>query len=430
MKTRPIITASVLALSLTACAIPEEAADTDGTWVGTTTTDGDVTTVVNESGSVWGNVELVEETSIGTLDGDDPYVFAQVGALAADETRIYVLDRAEAIVRVYDLNGRHLFDVGRPGDGPGEFRRPWVLGLSNEPRLIVRDLGQSRIHEFSPATGELLDDWHAPGGAPTTVTDDGLAYVYGRLPDGPDDELRFAMIGHGPDGPTGEVVRLPLNFADQPFVAVDRRMLEVAAMEARAQGLSFNVHLIPFAAQQAWALGRDGTLFVGAGETYELDARGLDGSELRVVRTIEPVPVEADEARWLRSRLTDFWRQLVPEFTWSGTEIPATKRAYISVVPDQSGRVWVVRELAGERLDGCEPDPDEFDGYLTNPCWRQPHALEAFGADGRFLGAVELPAGVRVDIAPYIRDDLMVALAEDGAGTIMVKRYRLVLSDT
>jgi hypothetical protein len=301
------------------------------------------------------------------------------------------------------------------------------LGLTSEPRLLVRDVGQNRVHEFSPDDGELVADWQAPGGAPTTVTDEGLAYVYGRLPNGPDGELRFAMIAHSPAGPAGESVPLPLNFLDQPFVPVDRRMLELAAMEARSQGLSFNVNLIPFAAQQVWSLGRDGTLFVGAGDTYELDARHLDGSVLKIVRSIEPVGVAADEARWLRARLTDFWRQLIPEFVWTGAEVPATKRSYMDVIPDQSGRVWVLRELAGERVDGCEPDPDEFDGYVKRPCWRQPYALDAFGADGRFLGAIEVPAGMRVDIEPYIREDLMVAVSEDQAGTIMVKRYRLVL---
>ena len=427
MRIRPAVAVSVVALALAACATQEDTAEGDGDWVGTVSTEGNVTTVRNESGSVWGSVELVEEASIGTLDGNDAYVFAQVASLVADDRRIYVLDRVATIVRVYDLAGRHLFDIGGPGDGPGEFRRPWVLGLTNEPRLIVRDIGQGRIHEFSPDNGELLADWRAPGGAPTTVTDEGFAWVYGRLPNGPDGEFRFGMIARTPTGATGKSVPLPLDFVDEPFVPVDRRMLELAAMEARAQGLSFNVNLIPFAAQQVWALGRDGTLFVGAGETYEFAARHLDGSELRVARSVEPVAVAADEARWLRARLTEFWRQLIPEFVWAGAEIPATKRFYMDLIPDQSGRVWVLRELAGERVDGCELDPDELDDYVNRPCWRQLYALDAFGAAGRFLGSIDLPAEMRVDIEPYIRDDLMVAVAEDQVGTVMVKRYRLVL---
>ena len=426
MRTRIAIAAFVCLVSSTAC-VPRQERESDGAWVGTITIDGKETNVVNESGSVWGTVELVEEASIGTLEGEDEYVFGRVASVATDGRHIYVLDRMATIVRVYDLSGEHLFDIGRPGDGPGEFRRPWVLGLTAERRLIVRDIGQARIHEFSADNGELLADWHAPGGAPTTVTDEGFIYVYGRLPDGPDGEFRFGMIARSPTGPTGESIPLPLRFGDQPFVPVDTRMLELAAMEARAQGLSFNVNLIPFAAQQVWALDRDGTLFVGAGARYRFEARHLDGSELHIARSVEPVAVAADEARWLRARLTAFWRQLVPDFVWTGTEIPATKRFYMGIIPDQGGRTWVVRELAGERLNDCEPDPDDFDGYVARPCWRQPYALDGFSVDGRFLGTIKLPAELRVDVEPDIRDDMMIAVAEDQAGAIMVKRYRLIL---
>ena len=37
-----------------ACSPETPELDADGTWVGTITTEGNVTTVVNESGSVWG----------------------------------------------------------------------------------------------------------------------------------------------------------------------------------------------------------------------------------------------------------------------------------------------------------------------------------------------------------------------------------------
>ena len=53
MNLRSIGAASVVVLAVVACATQEPATDTDGTWVGTITTEGNVTTVVNESGSVW-----------------------------------------------------------------------------------------------------------------------------------------------------------------------------------------------------------------------------------------------------------------------------------------------------------------------------------------------------------------------------------------
>ncbi len=71
---RKIVCAGVL-LVLGACTSPEPAANSDGTWVGTITTEGNVTTVVNESGSVWGGTAtLVEELSVGVDPGADAYV--------------------------------------------------------------------------------------------------------------------------------------------------------------------------------------------------------------------------------------------------------------------------------------------------------------------------------------------------------------------
>ena len=52
-----------------------------------------MTTVVNESGSVWGGTaRLVEEMSIGVDIGADEYMFGHVYSVAAHDDRIYVLD--------------------------------------------------------------------------------------------------------------------------------------------------------------------------------------------------------------------------------------------------------------------------------------------------------------------------------------------------
>ena len=72
---RSIVAVSVTALAVVACGPQESPPDTDGTWVGTVTTEGNVTTVVNEAGSVWGGTaRLVEELSVGVDPGADACV--------------------------------------------------------------------------------------------------------------------------------------------------------------------------------------------------------------------------------------------------------------------------------------------------------------------------------------------------------------------
>ena len=210
---------------------------------------------------------------------------------------------------------------------------------------------------------------------------------------------------------------------------VDRRMMEVGAGAAATQGLSINVNEVPFAAGPMWWLASDGTVVSGLPDSYRFEMRHPDGTVTVVEREWQPVAVNPDEARWYRARLTFFWRGLIPEFIWTGAEIPDEKRPYLELMPDESGRVWTLREIEGQRLADCDPDPAEFAGFIERPCWSQPYVMEAFGADGRFLGQVSLPDGMRRDVHPYIRDDLVVAVFEDDAGTITVKRFRLIVEE-
>ncbi len=64
-----------LVVATTGCSEPEIAGAADaGAWVGAFTTEGNVTTVVNESGSLWGApATLVEEASIGVVEGADEF---------------------------------------------------------------------------------------------------------------------------------------------------------------------------------------------------------------------------------------------------------------------------------------------------------------------------------------------------------------------
>ena len=157
-----ILVTAVLVLLLSACMPSEPTGKTGaGTWVGTITTEGNVTTVVNESGSVWGGTAtLVEEASIGVDVGDEPYLLGNVVGVGVAGARIFVLDAQVFRVRVYDYEGAHLMDMGGEGDGPGEFRGPSGLAVGAQ-RVYVRDRRTGRITVFS-TEGELVDTWPAP----------------------------------------------------------------------------------------------------------------------------------------------------------------------------------------------------------------------------------------------------------------------------
>lgn len=72
-----------------------------------------------------------------------------------EQRRIFVSDTDESTVKVFDLDGRLLMTVGRPGVDLGEFNRPTYMAIwRNE--LYVTDTFNSRIQVFDLDSGQPL----------------------------------------------------------------------------------------------------------------------------------------------------------------------------------------------------------------------------------------------------------------------------------
>lgn len=84
--------------------------------------------------------ELVEVYRIGSVDAVAEWqVLGSVPAAGFDEAgNLYFLD-APARVVVVDPGGSFLGQIGRPGEGPGEFRRPEQLDVLPSGRIVVTD---------------------------------------------------------------------------------------------------------------------------------------------------------------------------------------------------------------------------------------------------------------------------------------------------
>ena len=69
---------------------------------------------------------------IGALDGDPRYVLDRVRSpFRLRDGRVVIPNGLSRVLRVYSEEGRHLFDIGREGDGPGEIREladAWPVG--------------------------------------------------------------------------------------------------------------------------------------------------------------------------------------------------------------------------------------------------------------------------------------------------------------
>lgn len=99
-------------------------------------------------------LELQEELRLGSAT-DPELGFSQIGGVAVDRDGLmYLLERRDRQVRVYDRQGTRLRTIGRPGPGPGEFQAATGIGIIDDT-LWVRDAPTRRFSLFA-TSGELL----------------------------------------------------------------------------------------------------------------------------------------------------------------------------------------------------------------------------------------------------------------------------------
>ncbi|MFW6198612.1 MAG: 6-bladed beta-propeller, partial [Acidobacteriota bacterium] len=205
-----VLAGPTLVLLLAACAQEPAPPEDDGAWRGTVQADGAVTRVHNAAGSVWGgDGELLLKASIGVAEGEDPYIFGRIAAVTATADHIVVADEQVPVVRVYDLEGDHVRDLGRAGQGPGEYQVPRGLGVDARDRIFIRDDGRYAIHLYR-LDGTHLEtrdtQHHVSSFEPMTVTPDGRAIIYAVRSGGDGEERRRGLKTFGPDGPIGSLM--------------------------------------------------------------------------------------------------------------------------------------------------------------------------------------------------------------------------------
>ena len=410
---------AIMVVMLSACSPEEEARDiAGGSWVGTITTEGNVTTVVNQSGSVWGGTAtLVEEASIGVESGEDAYMFGRVAGIAVHRDRLYVLDSQVPTIRVYDLEGNYLLSMGREGQGPGEFERPNALEVGPEGHVLIRDRDQTRLvvlESEGAAADSLQVDKRLWGGG---------------LIGSPDNRVFTGVLMGRGDTPFDlklGVATLSLDGADPIYRDIpDSGWTRWTITTANPGGGSFSGP-VPFAPTLVWTVLPSGAIAVGVSDTYQFEVLGEDGAKTVVQRSWNRVTVDPEEGEWHALSTVFQARANQPDWTWNGPEIPEYKPAYRSFNADRAGRIWVIREGPGTGMPNCDW-PNTLDEYFdAEPCWTEAEIVDVFEEDGRFLGAVEVPEGFGWYPLPYITEDRVFAQVQDDAGTIMVKRYRLV----
>lgn len=344
----------------------------------------------------------VPTLSIGAFEGAPAYELYQVrDASRLPDGRIVVANAGSSELRVFDASGTHLASWGGPGEGPGEFgdfAAPWSVEPWAGDSIAASDMYERRVSVFD-ACGT-----HGR----TFALEDPYYRLIGLLPDG---KMFLGTVPAFVAGTMGTgMVRRNVEYA----VAVPDGSVHVALGEYPASewyifaesGMA--VYPQPFRHSAIASVWGD-LIVIGANDFYEIRAYAADGALARIVRREHDVrsPTQADQDEHLAERYADDTEQERADALAELEDMPLLENfpAFGRLLTDSRGYLWV----EDYRLPG-EPAP----------------AWTVFDPEGRVLGLMDLPPGLRI---LEIGADYVLGLVSDNLGIERVQLWPLDRSD-
>jgi hypothetical protein len=355
----------------------------------------DHTRPIWEAATVW-RLSAEPVLRIGRAEGERAQLLDRVihsrrlpfGAIA-------VTNSGNADVPLFDLQGRHLATLGRRGDGPGEFREPWLVFDQPGDSILVIDLnGRSSVFDRN---GDFVRQFRVTrpnrefqGIEPVGLFGDGTLLYRALLPDDPlwtgvvrtsVGLFRFDRDG-GLRGTLGDVPDQTLTLSPQ-----------------------FRGPLLY--GPRAYSATVDSTLWYGPGDRFELREIAFDGRILRVLRLDVPVKVVAAEdvaviLETYRARYRGTSREQASERLIAAMPVAEVQPAHLVLHVDAGRNLWVQEHQ-----------------YPEIP---RPRHWFVFDPGGRYLGRVETPTGLDVH---QIGDDFVLGRWRDELDIEYILMYRL-----
>lgn len=268
---------------------------------------------------------LKEEFSIGEGEFDED-MFAELTSVDVDSNgTIYILDRKDIKVKIFDREGNFVRKFGKDGQGPGEMNLPITIQVLSNDELVVSDALTGKLMYFT-LKGEFIREMST---AAKTI-------------------LGFTLPMFDSQG----------NILGQQIVRTEEKLMrEVRKYDGELNSLFTvasidNTNLVqgkinPFQVVIFYQLGKDNAIYCSNPDAYEIKVLNSEGKMVRrILKDYDPVAVTEKDKE-------DFFER-VPEIVGpikDRIEFPKIYPAYQNFTIDEEWRLFV-RTFEKGKKDG------------------------------------------------------------------------------
>jgi hypothetical protein len=354
-----------------------------------------------------GELVLVEDLRIGSLD--DPRLgFSQIRAIeVGDDGSMYVLEGQDREVRIYAPDGTLVRRFGGRGSGPGEFQNPFGLTLAGDTVAVAEVGGNGRLTLFD-RDGNLGRTIQVPAvDVPTEVETVRLRIQPFRMrSDGRFEGTVVTMSmasAAGADRP--DSIMAPRILFDREGRPVDTLGWYAMSMGRTARVGTTSVSVSPMLPDADLSSEAEGDSIVvhrpaatAAGHAVFTVTRVREGGDTIYHRALRYAPIAVTPAyrdSVIESRLDTYRNRPQPpdigairRILETELEWPAFHPPVRSVRRGKDGEVWLLREAMGEGTRWTVLAADGTPrGHLTLP-----PTMSAYQSDGTHVWGVERDA--------------------------------------
>ncbi len=316
---------------------------------------------------------LVEELSIGEAEGRKDYMFSMIVSIDVDDKgNIYVLDIKETHIKVFNPEGRLIRIIGRKGQGPGEFQRPFTVQITAQNEVVIFDVMIQRLHFFS------LD-----GEYKKSITIEKL--------------FNPPIINS-----EGNIVSLVnVDVAENPKYELQKYDLELNPLTFYYSFPKYNSvrdGVNPFRSILQWAVTHNNEIVCGhPDEGYDLKIFNTEGKIIKnIVKDYTPIKIPAEEIKREKKM------PLPPGMFYS---FPKYYSAFLWIIVDEKNRIFVCT---------WERSKDKGGRYY-----------DVFSPEGKFIAKIPISHEVSMGKLIIFKGDKLYLVKADEDGYQYVKRYKV-----